>query len=42
MWFKCRNAGCFDEVQEDVFGIGEPVFKDFLEEEAEREFAFEI
>ena len=42
MWFKCRNAGCFDEDLEDVCGIGEPVFDDFLREEAEREFAFEI
>ncbi|KAL8795752.1 MAG: hypothetical protein Q9195_001804 [Heterodermia aff. obscurata] len=43
MWFKCRNAGCFDEDQEDAFGgIGEPVFDDFLREEAEREFAFDI
>ena len=42
MWFKCRNAGCFDEDQDDVLDIGEPVFSDFLQEEAEREFAFEL
>lgn len=42
MWVKCRNAGCFEEDQEDLFGIGEPVFDDFLREEAEREFAFEL
>lgn len=42
MWVKCRDAGCFEDDQGDVFGDGGSVFDDLDREDADREFVLEI
>ena len=42
MWVKCRDAGCFDDDQEDVFVNGKFDFDDILREDAERDFVLEF
>ena len=42
MWAKCLALGCFDDIAEEHLKEGMEVGKDFVEEDAEREFQLTI